>query len=604
MKVPILLTVLSIPDRYPGSAASERARRLQKALILAEDIDDERRAEKKREALERRKEMERERKKAIRAAYARQREAKKKKPGASADSKEITNLMHLYQEIEGYFSVKDAKQKKEVAAGHIYKTYLDPAAKKFAPLASERVQERLATEKDRPKSETLKEVQRAVLPKVEETFKEFLAHQSEEFGVDPQDLVNMSQAELAMRMGSDTSLYSNWQKRKGQSRGKNADPSDKDEEKKEKEDKSKIGTMQFTSVKVNVYEGGQEGRFARQRPASKSQEVKVNTERTMSRQPKVKSVSQYPIATIPEGQESEGVTDSQGDSQGTGSGLFSTDGPMSTRSLDTPSLLNLPSNRRFKRGTGKTTGRAQPSREDKNEFLNALGQSAAGHLSLQMLYFYKYLLKHGEEDGMPQLDKDLFFYIEVQKFKDCSHAFSDEEMLKRKVQSIVDCFLDSVYSPTLQVDIISEIHQKAMKAAQRYLGGKEPIPSLFDEAQFYVFKELLPYWAGFRKSRHSSEDPKKRPVTKYQKMLRKRMENIENYKMPSTEFILPSIPEGAAPSYTISLSEGVKYRLETEESAANTPLPDHKEHRGSRLTVAPSVENLSRRGRKNSIKVS
>nr|KAG5695957.1 hypothetical protein BaRGS_017538 [Batillaria attramentaria] len=151
--------------RYPGSAASERARRLQKALILAEDIDDERRAEKKREALERRKEMERERKKAIRAAYARQREAKKKKPGASAktqkstgegeeqagedgtdgaekgeekekavtyqdlssnrqvmsmfrkyladiDSKEITNLMHLYQEIEGYFSVKDAKQKK------------------------------------------------------------------------------------------------------------------------------------------------------------------------------------------------------------------------------------------------------------------------------------------------------------------------------------------------------------------------------------------------------------------------------------------------------------------------------------------------------------
>ena len=48
---------------------------------MAEDIDDERRAEKKREALERRKAMERERRKAIRAAYARQREAKKKKVG-------------------------------------------------------------------------------------------------------------------------------------------------------------------------------------------------------------------------------------------------------------------------------------------------------------------------------------------------------------------------------------------------------------------------------------------------------------------------------------------------------------------------------------------
>ena len=37
-----------------------------------------------------------------------------------------------------------------------------------------------------------------------------------------QDLASMSQAELAMRMGSDQSLYSGWQKAgfKGQSRGK------------------------------------------------------------------------------------------------------------------------------------------------------------------------------------------------------------------------------------------------------------------------------------------------------------------------------------------------------------------------------------------------
>ena len=38
-------------------------------------------------------------------------------------------------------------------------------------------------------------------------------------------------------------------------------------------------------------------------------------------------------------------------------------------------------------------------------------------MTLPMLYFYKYLLKHGEEDNMPLIDKDLFFYIEVQKFK-------------------------------------------------------------------------------------------------------------------------------------------------------------------------------------------
>jgi hypothetical protein len=47
----------------------------------------------------------------------------------------------------------------------------------------------------------------------------------------------------------------------------------------------------------------------------------------------------------------------------------------------------------------------------------ALNQAAAGRLPLKMLYFYKYLVKHGEEDGVPYVDKDLFFYCEVHKFK-------------------------------------------------------------------------------------------------------------------------------------------------------------------------------------------
>ena len=63
------------------------------------------------------------------------------------------------------------------------------------------------------------------------------------------------------------------------------------------------------------------------------------------------------------------------------------------------------------------TGRAAVSRDDREEFYKALKLSAAGKMTFQMLYFYKYLLKHGEEDNMPLIDKDLFFYIEVQKFK-------------------------------------------------------------------------------------------------------------------------------------------------------------------------------------------
>ncbi|KAK3773259.1 hypothetical protein RRG08_050464 [Elysia crispata] len=246
----------------------------------------------------------------------------------------------------------------------------------------------------------------------------------------------------------------------------------------------------------------------------------------------------------------------------------------------------------------KTTGRAQATREDKNEFLAALSQSAMGHLSITMLYFYKYLLKHGEEDGMPQIDKDLFFYKEVQKFKDGSHANSDDEMLKRKVQSIVDCFLDSVYSPTLQIDIPADMHQKTLKATQRYLTGKETTPFLFDDSQFHVFKELLFYWAGYRRASSTPEDPKKKPITKYEKMLQKRMENIQNYQAPSSDFTLPSIPEGAIPSFTISLSEGVKFK-EVDESVSGTPLPEATPkagHRGSKAAI-PEVDGLAKRSR-------
>ncbi|XP_025105262.1 regulator of G-protein signaling 22-like isoform X2 [Pomacea canaliculata] len=629
------------PVRYPGSGASERAKRLQKALIIAEDIDDERKAERKREGLERRKEMERERRKAIKAAYARQKEAKKNSKAINAEKsqdnipgeekmkemdekpltyhelssnrqvmsmfrkylnetdaqKDIQPQISLLQDIETFMTSKDSKQKKEAASAHIFKTYLDPHSKKFIPLNEDIVQ-MVTTENDRPKSNTLKEVQKVVLSKVEETFKEFLSHQAEEFGVEPQELANMSQAELTLRTSSDQSLLSTRHKRKGASRGKH--PSEKQDKNEEEKGVQKIGTLEFTSVKVNLFEGGQVGKFSRPLPSP----VTKSPSKTMS-DTKVKFVALNGFTKIPESRVSESSQSvfGKGDSQSTPSRLASVEGqPQSSRTFDTP-LLSLPSQRRSRRN--KVTGRAQPSREDKNEFLHTLAQSAAGQLSIFMLYFYKYILKHGEVDGMPQIHKDLFFYIEVQKFKDCSHAYSDEEMLKRKVQSIMDCFLESVYSPPLQIDISPDIHQKTIKAVQRYLAGKDVVPSLFDEAQVAVFKELLPYWAGFRKSRSYVPESSKKPVTKFDKMLRRRMENIQNYQIPSTELLLPSIPEGAIPTYTITLSDGIKYRDKWSESESGAPTPTletkHRE-RGSRLGNISGTENLARQGRKMSIK--
>lgn len=186
-----------------------------------------------------------------------------------------------------------------------------------------------------------------------------------------------------------------------------------------------------------------------------------------------------------------------------------------------------------------------------------------------MLFFYKYLLKHGEEDGSPLIDKDLFFYIEVQKFKDANHAHSDEELLRKKVQSVMECFLDSVTSPTLQIDITPQLQEKSIKAAQRYLAGKDVVANLFDEAQLVVFKELLPYWAGFRRGFQPPEDPAKRPVTKYQKMLKKRLDNIENYEIPKEDFAFPPIPDGSIAAYTFSLSDGVRWREVSSDEAGS-----------------------------------
>jgi len=41
------------------------------------------------------------------------------------------------------------------------------------------------------------------------------------------------------------------------------------------------------------------------------------------------------------------------------------------------------------------------------------------------------------------------------------------------------------------------VQQKTLKAAHKYVSGKETGCSVFDEAQSSVFAEMLPYWISF-----------------------------------------------------------------------------------------------------------
>jgi len=62
-------------------------------------------------------------------------------------------------------------------------------------------------------------------------------------------------------------------------------------------------------------------------------------------------------------------------------------------------------------------GRFQPTKQDKTKFRTALQRAAAGHLPVRMWLFYEFLVHHGDLEGNPRLDKNLFFYCEVLKFK-------------------------------------------------------------------------------------------------------------------------------------------------------------------------------------------
>lgn len=61
------------------------------------------------------------------------------------------------------------------------------------------------------------------------------------------------------------------------------------------------------------------------------------------------------------------------------------------------------------------------------------------------------------------------------------------------------------------MNVPSDIAGKATRAANKYLQGKEVSATIFDEAQYAVFKNLLPYWAGFAKSYKPPKDDKAAP---------------------------------------------------------------------------------------------
>ncbi|XP_070578485.1 regulator of G-protein signaling 22-like isoform X21 [Ptychodera flava] len=238
---------------------------------------------------------------------------------------------------------------------------------------------------------------------------------------------------------------------------------------------------------------------------------------------------------------------------------------MAMKSESTQSLLMDWKRRR--RARGPQPGKQAPSTQDKNEFLHELMVACRGEKPIRLQHFQKYLTHHGENDNMPNLPNDLDFWLEAQRFKDAHHAYSDLVLLKKKVEVIIDCFLDSqASSSSVQIDIPADIAQKLIRHGESYIRdrGKDPHnPNLFDEAQYTVFKEMLPYWAGYLRQYDAKKLERAPSMSKTQKLTKERLKAYLEMEEPSTVFRLPSVNPNAKSGATIitfSISEGLQWK--------------------------------------------
>ncbi|NWX20901.1 RGS22 protein, partial [Aegotheles bennettii] len=91
------------------------------------------------------------------------------------------------------------------------------------------------------------------------------------------------------------------------------------------------------------------------------------------------------------------------------------------------------------------------------------------------------------------LENGVFFWQEVQKYKDLCHSHCDDATVQKKITAIIDCFINSAIPPALQIDIPAEQAKKILEHR------KELGPYIFREAQMTIFALLFKFWPKFCK---------------------------------------------------------------------------------------------------------
>ncbi|XP_065644584.1 regulator of G-protein signaling protein-like isoform X6 [Hydra vulgaris] len=103
-----------------------------------------------------------------------------------------------------------------------------------------------------------------------------------------------------------------------------------------------------------------------------------------------------------------------------------------------------------------------------------------------------------------KLVADLYFYCEVQKYRDFSDAVvecaklgnyskDDELVVVKKAYAIIDCFVNSLVAPTLQINISREQAETIMTLAANGIIER----GLFHDATLSIFTSLFYFWKKF-----------------------------------------------------------------------------------------------------------
>ncbi|XP_075253831.1 uncharacterized protein LOC142345592 isoform X2 [Convolutriloba macropyga] len=191
-----------------------------------------------------------------------------------------------------------------------------------------------------------------------------------------------------------------------------------------------------------------------------------------------------------------------------------------------------------------------PSADDKEMLKTALDRPQEERMLAMLHSFFKHLQRCVKgSDCHPLLPKGLIFCFEVSRLRELIHQNNDPPALSRKIETIIEVFLEGQIEPRIQLDIPVDLVVRISKQGHFFAKNEQYSEiSGFVDAYEKIYKQLCPYFAAFFK--HYKPPPMLEKNPQKHKMLR--LMDLEMQKRheewrgrcatPQFEYNLPKLP--------------------------------------------------------------